>query len=275
MRIGFFGVLLVLLFGAAFALGAALDPDTEKVAEHGDAEGHAGAGDPSAIELTGKTFEPGVERTLAFRVVDRDGRAVEDFDVEHERRMHVILARHDLTGYQHVHPRRTADGWEMTVAFDEPGAHRVFADFSSGGESHTLAADVEVTGDYRPRELPAPSLAAEAGDGYAVALVRRDGERSFTVSRNGREVEDVEPYLGARGHLVVLREHDLEFLHVHPQDAATAGRSIRFAVRFPSAGRYRMFLQFKHDGRVHTAAFTEHAGGPDAGASEHGSDHGH
>ena len=61
----------------------------------------------------------------------------------------------------------------------------------------------------------------------------------------------MEPYLGARGHLVALREGDLAFLHVHPD----ADR-LRFTAEFPSAGRYRLFLQFKAGGRVHTAAFT-------------------
>jgi len=83
----------------------------------------------------------------------------------------------------------------------------------------------------------------------------------------------VEDYLGAKGHLVALREGDLAYLHVHPtagghEPMATGdegghgghggdGALVAFATEFPSAGRYRLFLQFKHGGRVHTAAFTE------------------
>ena len=62
---------------------------------------------------------------------------------------------------------------------------------------------------------------------------------------------ETEPYLGAGGHLVALREGDLAFLHVHPGDHGVA-----FDTTFETAGRYRMFLQFKHEGRVQTAAFT-------------------
>jgi hypothetical protein len=80
------------------------------------------------------------------------------------------------------------------------------------------------------------------------------------VSKDGREVTDIEPYLGARGHLVALREGDLAFLHVHPEDAATAGAGINFGVEYPSRGAYRLFLQFKHDGAVRTVAFTEEVG---------------
>jgi hypothetical protein len=87
-----------------------------------------------------------------------------------------------------------------------------------------------------------------------VQLQESNGSVRFTVSRGGREVNDLQPYLGARGHLVALREGDLAYLHVHPQDGR--GSTIAFATHYPSAGRYRLFLQFKHEGRVHTAAFT-------------------
>jgi hypothetical protein len=67
---------------------------------------------------------------------------------------------------------------------------------------------------------------------------------------------DVDPYLGADGHLVVLRQGDLAFLHVHPSGNA-GDEAVAFEATLPTAGRYRMFLQFRHDGRVHTAEFTE------------------
>jgi hypothetical protein len=81
-------------------------------------------------------------------------------------------------------------------------------------------------------------------------------------------VRDIEPYLGARGHLVALREGDLAYLHVHPESKATQGSDIRFGVEYPSRGRYRLFVQFKLDGKVHTAAFTREVG-------EVGDGHGH
>jgi hypothetical protein len=78
----------------------------------------------------------------------------------------------------------------------------------------------------------------------------------FGVSREGRPVEDLEPYLGALGHLVALREGDLAFLHVHPETENGSGPRIAFRAAFPSQGRYRLFLQFAHAGAVQTAAFT-------------------
>ena len=73
----------------------------------------------------------------------------------------------------------------------------------------------------------------------------------FTVLKHGKPVQ-VQPYLGANGHLVALREGDLAFLHVHPMEGTT-----EFESTFPTVGHYRLFLQFKHAGRVHTAAFTQ------------------
>ena len=73
------------------------------------------------------------------------------------------------------------------------------------------------------------------------------------VSRGGEPVRTQE-YLGAGGHLVALREGDLAYLHVHPEGR---GEAVSFMTEFPSEGRYRLYLQFKHDGRVHTAEFTQ------------------
>jgi hypothetical protein len=118
----------------------------------------------------------------------------------------------------------------------------------------TLGGDVTVGGRFEPAPLPPVEHSADTGDGYEVELAGDGADVVFTVTRDGREVADVEPYLGADGHLVALREGDLAFLHTHP--AGEPGGPIEFGVEYPSPGRYRLFLQFKHDGEVRTAAFT-------------------
>jgi hypothetical protein len=199
----------------------------------------------------GKPFE------LAFRIVDRRGQTVRDFDVEHTKRMHFIVVRRDMRGFQHLHPTQAPDGsWTVAVTLRDAGSYRVFADFSVDGKPHTLADDLAADGNVRSRQLPAPVASADV-DGLRVSLTEgasRAGAESrlaFGVTRDGKPVA-VEPYLGAKGHLVALRQGDLAFLHVHP-DAS----SLRFMADFPTAGRYRLFLQFKTDGRVHTVAFTQ------------------
>ncbi len=103
-------------------------------------------------------------------------------------------------------------------------------------------------------------------DGYRVTLVRRsrspgeEAELTFAVSRAGRPVDSLQPYLGAFGHLVTLRAGDLAYLHTHPaepdHDGGSGGPTVRFGTTFPSAGTYRLYLDFQVDGQVRTAELT-------------------
>jgi hypothetical protein len=125
---------------------------------------------------------------------------------------------------------------------------------------------VAVDGPLDARPMPPVKTTADAGEGYRVELTGEastageEAELGFTVSRKGKEIA-VDDYLGAKGHLVALREGDMAYLHVHPAEAghgeaAAASEPIRLETEFPSDGRYGLFLQFKHEGKVHTAAFT-------------------
>ena len=236
-------------------------------AEGEHAEGGHAAADPVrglavsddglTLRLGAATAPDGQTVPLRFRILGAGGQTVKDFDLEHTKRMHLIVVRRDLTGFQHLHPTQGADGeWSVPLRLTEPGAYRVFADFSHDGTAETLAADLQVDGPVRTRPLPAPAATAEA-DGYAVRLAGAparagaEAELAFTVTRDGHPVA-LDDYLGAKGHLVALREGDLAFLHVHPDEDR-----LRFMATFPSAGRYRLFLQFKAGGEVHTVAFTE------------------
>ena len=259
-----FVALLAAVFALAGVAGNAADlGKTEPAAEagHGGSEpmadpvrGLGVSADGMTLDLARTTAAPGRRFELRFAIRDRQGRVVRDFDVEHTKRMHVIVARRDLTGFQHLHPTQRPDGtWAVPVRLADPGAYRVFADFSRDDMPRTLGGDLAVDGPVDSRRLPAAGRIAQT-DGFDVALKPGPGKLDFEVTRAGERV-DVEPYLGARGHLVALREGDLAYLHVHPD----ADR-LRFEVEFPTAARYRLFLQFKVAGRVHTAAFTREVG---------------
>jgi hypothetical protein len=210
------------------------------------------------LELARNTAPQGKPFELTFRITDRNGRTVRDFDVEHTKRMHFIVVRRDMSGFQHLHPTENADGtWSLPVTLPEAGSYRVFADFSVGEKPYTLADDITVDGSVRSQPLPVPAKSFDV-DGLRVSLTEgattagTESELGFTVTRQGRPVA-VEDYLGAKGHLVALRQGDLAFLHVHPDE-----NSLKFMATFPTAGSYRLFLQFKTtDGRLHTAAFTQ------------------
>jgi hypothetical protein len=211
-----------------------------------------------------------------FRILGPDGRPVTAYDTAHDEDLHLIAVRRDLTGYQHVHPDLATDGtWSIPLDLTA-GTWRLFADFDPAGADAglVLGADIAVAGDYAPQPLPEPSATAEV-DGYTVTLdgqliPGQESQLTLSVARTGQPVTDLQPYLAAYGHLVALRDRDLAYLHVHPAgspgDGVTAaGPDITFYATAPSAGDYRLFLDFQHGDVVRTAEFTVHAGdGPTA-----------
>ncbi|GEL19756.1 hypothetical protein [Pseudonocardia asaccharolytica] len=306
-----YGAALVLLIAGAYAVGTAVGPLSTVTAEdeHGAMSGAepakhtdgtvAGASDQPGglasssggytLTPTDPTLTPGVTDSFAFRITGPDGAPVTAFDVEHDKRMHLIVVRRDATGFQHLHPEMAADGtWSVPLTLPAAGSYRAFADFApTGGAATTLGVDLAAPGVFEP-VTHRPSRVAQV-DGYTVELTGdlvpgKASPVTLTVSRDDRPVTDLRPYLGAYGHLVALRQGDLAYLHVHPNgtpgDGRTpAGPQIQFVAEVPSQGAYRLFLDFQHNGIVRTAEFTvptstatgaPPAAHPDAGAPGHG-----
>jgi hypothetical protein len=303
-KLGVYTLGLIAVFGAAVGVGNAVGPagSTEAPhvsAAHADADEHGRAPgvstDSQSTELPGglqisangytlevaDTLPAGEATPVSFRVLGPDGQPVTAYDTAHDEDLHLIAVRRDLTGYQHVHPDLAADG-TWTAPLDlAAGDWRLFADFDPAGDDAALVlgADLGVAGTYTPQPLPEPSATAEV-DGYTVSLdgelePGRESELTLSVGRNGQPVTDLQPYLAAYGHLVALRDGDLAYLHVHPAgepgDGTTApGPDITFYATAPSAGDYRLFLDFQHGDVVRTAEFTVRAGDTAAAATSAG-----
>ncbi|MGC4757131.1 hypothetical protein [Micromonospora trifolii] len=303
-RLAGFAVGLAAVFGATYGIGRVVDRAPVVEGRHdGDAAHATGGHDETADRLPGGllvsdqgyTLEPldAPADEFAFRIAGPDGQPVTRYDVAHDKRMHLIVARRDLSGFRHVHPELAPDGtWRVDTPLTGPGQWRAFADFTpTGGEPLTLGVDVTVPGELTERPLPAPATSTTV-DGYTVTLTGtpqpgRTSSLTLTVSRDGQPVTDLEPYLGAYGHLVALRRGDLAYLHVHPDGTPGDGRTrpgpaVTFLAEVPSAGSYRLYLDFQHGGRVHTAEFTVVAGvaptaeapTPSGPAPTGGADHG-
>ncbi|MET8973980.1 hypothetical protein ABZX85_00010 [Streptomyces sp. NPDC004539] len=287
-KIGAFGAALAVSFGAAYGVGALVGPFDSGSKSEAKQSAHQGAGHqeadaesetegaaspvvPAGLQVTEGGYSLDLATTalvadrageVRFTVRGKDGAPVTSYRVEHEKELHLIVASRDLTEYRHLHPTRAADGtWSAPVTLEEAGSYRVFADFTPAGAAKnlTLGSDLTVTGAYAARQAPEPVREVTV-DGYTVRLdgelvAGKGSELGFTVSRAGRPVA-LEPYLGANGHLVALRTGDLAYLHVHPHDDKAGATKVAFTADVPSTGSYRLFLDFKADGKVRTAAFT-------------------
>jgi hypothetical protein len=205
---------------------------------------------------------------LRFRILRADGSPVTAFASVHEKKIHLIVVRRDLTGYWHLHPEGVGEGvWSVRLPALEPGEYQVFADFSPAkvARSFTVGAGLSVDGVGEPRPLPEPATVFAVGD-YDVRLAGnlesgRSSRLEFSVLRDGQPVTDLQPYLGAYGHLVAVGAGDLTYVHVHPDgepgDGVTpSGPDIAFHAHVADAGVYRLFLDFQHGNVVRTAGFT-------------------
>ena len=223
------------------------------------------AADGLRLETTETRVEQEVAHEWTYRIRDQEGDVVTAFEATHDRLAHLILVRRDLTRFQHLHPTLAEDGtWPPNLVLPDPGVYRAFVDVLVDGRSTTLGVDVLSSGPARYEDRPR-STREDAVEGYSVALTPEQipvGETvglKFTVRGDGG-VAHLDPYLGALGHLVALRDGDLAYLHVHPEETEPADGVVRFAVRFPTVGRYRLFLQAKPDGELITASFDVQAG---------------
>ena len=296
-RVGIYAAGLAVVFGGAVGIGKAVGPfdasaetashgtgghgggatGTGHAGGHGGGAGHAPAGlqvseDGYTLVPSKTTVEPGERTDFRFTVNGPDGRPVTDFKPLHGKRLHLIVARRDLSGFQHLHPEMTEGGvWSVPLTLPKPGVYRFFTDVQPRGAQRqlTLGTDITAPGDLRPTPLPKPEPVAKV-DGYEVRLTGgltpgKSTKLTLSVSKDGKPVTDLEPYLEAYGHLVALRQGDLAYLHVHPDGEPGDGKTkpgpdITFSAEAPSPGAYRLYLDFKHDGKVRTAEFTVHAG---------------
>ncbi|MEU1395149.1 copper resistance protein CopC [Micromonospora zamorensis] len=208
---------------------------------------------------------PGVRADYRFRIVGTDRQPATRFAVVHDKPLHLIVVGRDLSGYQHLHPTMAPDGtWSVPVTLARPGGYRVYADFSVTATNGTqvplvLGVDHTVPGAHTPTALP-PAQAETTAGPYAVSMngtptVGVTAPMHFQVSGAPTTPVQLEPYLGAYGHLVVVREGDLGYVHVHPEPELVDG-SVKFWLTAPSSGRYRAFFDFQVAGKVHTAEFT-------------------
>ena len=213
----------------------------------------------------------GVPATFSF-FIERDGKPLRAFEMTHEKLLHLIVVRNDLEQFQHIHPDLNAASGRFTVpiTFAMNGTYALFADFKpEDGEATVLRKDVVIgapttttilgidDGEQRAGAYTVtPSIVSPIPAGVETMLV-------FTVSKGSAPVVDLQNYLGAKGHAVILKEGSLEYFHTHPSehgaghgdatDAPGPGE-VHFAATLPAPGRYKVFAQFRPEGNLITVA---------------------
>jgi hypothetical protein len=219
-------------------------------------------------------------------------------DIEHDKKMHLIVVSKDLAYFDHIHPEFQSSGnYDIKVLaaaekltarfanetrFSAGGDYVLFADYKPSGATHQverIGITVEGT-PYQKQSFTTERNNAQV-DGYSLSLVPDGGKFvnegtlhiAAIIKKQGNEVpaSQLENYLGAKAHVVVISEDTQHYLHVHPE---VVDDQLDLHANFGTAGVFRVWLQFKSEGQVHTADFTlvvEEGAAPESSHTDDGS----
>lgn len=206
------------------------------------ADGHDHAHGAEAAAVThsvtvaaegGKAIEAGKAAAMVFTLKDAKGTPVKDLDTVHEKVLHLLVVSKDLSWFTHEHPTRRADGtFTMPVTFPAGGEYTLYFDFTPKGSPQQVVP-VKVTATGTPKAAVPLTVDADKPktiDGFTVALdtegkIKTGGNAhmAFTISKDGKPVTTLRPYLGAMGHLVIISQDGTQFVHAHPHEGGEHG----------------------------------------------------
>ncbi|PWK87007.1 hypothetical protein C8D88_104168 [Lentzea atacamensis] len=210
---------------------------------------------------------------VAFRILGGDGKPVTRFLDNQTKQMHFFVVRDDMHVFRHVHPTLDGDTWRITIDLPDGGAYRMFAEFiplDTKDPRHPVVLGVpfSLAGDTALMPVPAPDANTRTATGYSVTRVDEPAALPLLNERklrfairtpDGAPVETLEPHLGANGHMTGFHTMLLSATHLHPVEplgAPVINGELTFRSVFAERGEYRLFLEFSHGGRLHTASIT-------------------
>jgi len=208
----------------------------------------------------------GSSQNLSIQVTDHNGKPVEDFAINHEKKMHLIVVSEDLSHFDHLHPDYKENGeFNVKVDFPQGGKYKLFADFiPQGGSEITETKWIDVKGAAARKPLKPYEKLVQTADGLEVSLKfepnlkpNQETQLIFTLkdAKTKQPVTKLEKYLGASGHVVILSQDAEQYLHVHPADENAVGPEAKFHTEFPEQGIYKIWGQFQYQGKVITVPF--------------------
>ncbi|MFC5649795.1 hypothetical protein ACFPYJ_11815 [Paenibacillus solisilvae] len=207
----------------------------------------------------------GEPATLRLTILDAEGMPVpaQQLEVNHEKKLHLIIVSRGLSRFMHVHPVDAGETgvFEVPITFAAAGDYKLIADFRPVGSGSIWRSDwarVQGEASNEPVLLPDKQLERSA-EGMNVNLnfahppqAGVEDEMTFTFEQraDGAAVTDLEPYLGSVGHVVIVDSEIEHYLHVHPMNERTAGPAATFSTTFPTSGQYKIWGQFQRGGSV-------------------------
>jgi hypothetical protein len=212
-----------------------------------------------------QTIEAGKPATLSLTPKNKDNAsAAVPLEVQHEKKIHLIAVSEDLSWFNHIHPEYQANGsYTVEETFPNGGNYILYADYKPSGSTHQLEKiNVTVSGKTVPAKTYTTIQNTAISDAYTVTLKPDDGifiankaihfDGVFTKNGKSFDVNQLQNYLGAKGHMVAINVDTKEYIHLHPE---VEGVILHFHTTFEKAGTYRTWLQFMADGKLHTTDF--------------------
>jgi hypothetical protein len=217
------------------------------------------------VQTEPEEVQAGQPATLRLMIHDPGGEMVKGFDTVHEQKVHLIIVREGLDQFAHIHPEIDPDG-SMTTVFTFPsgGKYRLYSDHKPSGHAQATAiAELNVTGENPPAPELIPNTPGNVtGDGLnahvSVENAKMSGMASivFTLTdSSGTAVADLQPYMGAMGHLVIISADGKQYVHAHPAEENTTDGTVEFETHLVMPGIYKGWGQFQRGGEVHVVAF--------------------
>ena len=241
---------------------------TTQHGEHGDDHANTSTSTQAKLTTTG-VITPNTPTTLQIEVQDKNGNAIVQFDQFQEQIMHLIAVSSDLQVFQHLHPIYKGNGrFEVGPQFPQSGNYTLFSDYQPKGQAEQVSVlKTQVTGNNPPAAEVNWSRTKTFNEtivGFAPtqATIRAGQEVvlrfNLQDATSDQPVTDLQPYLGEKGHLVILRQSSEltqeNYIHAHAVHKTPANQ-VHFATRFPQPGRYKLWGQFNRNGKIITADF--------------------
>jgi hypothetical protein len=238
--------------------------------DHGNPSGSQNASAP-AVQTTWTLSQPLPQNNqdvgITIKIKDKDGKPIQDFDINHEKKMHLIVVSKDLSFFEHIHPDFNGNGvFAVKTKFPNGGDYKLYADFMpSAGKQTVENHTITVQGNQpQPSPLQPDMNLTKVIDGKEVTLsfdhimanMDLNMKYTFKDEKTKQPITNLQPYLGAIGHVVIISEDLGQYLHVHPMDEKGSGPDAKFMTNFPKNGIYKIWGQFQQDGKVFTFPFT-------------------